>query len=170
MPKNVRAVWCGFLILAMAVELWGQHLKEIPAYALKRGDNAPPLKFEFVLQGPQPADVNWHNLRGKVVVLDLRKEDPIYPGNRFMIYALNPDSNVSIHVMWGVQKQNTVLAIGKSIFNRTSALDIGSLCLNYGGGGHKNAGTCQVANEDADRVQTELIERLTAGESIAAIH
>lgn len=101
-------------------------------------------------------------MNGKVVVLDLRKEDPIYPGNRFMIYALYPDSNVSIHVLWGVQKQNTVLAIGKSIFNRTSKTDIGPLCLKYGGGGHAAAGTCQIANDKAEQVLKEVIAQIQA--------
>ena len=101
-------------------------------------------------------------LQGKVVVLDLRKEDPIYPGNRFMIYALFPDSNVSIHVLWGVQKQNTVLAIGKSIFNRTSKTDIGPLCLKYGGGGHAAAGTCQVPNDKAEGILKDIIKQIQA--------
>jgi thiol-disulfide isomerase/thioredoxin len=70
MPKNRRGVWYFGLILAVAAELWSQQLKEIPPYALKRGDSAPPLGFEFMVQGPQPADVNWQNLRDKVVVLD----------------------------------------------------------------------------------------------------
>lgn len=99
---------------------------------------------------------------GKVVVLDLRKEDPIYPGNRFMIYALFPDTNVSIHVLWGVQKQNTVLAVGKSIFNRTSKTDIGPLCLKYGGGGHAAAGTCQIANDKAEAVLKEIVAQIQA--------
>ncbi len=59
--------------------------------------------------------------------------------------------------MWGLKKQNTVFAIGKSILNKTSKTNIGELCLNYGGGGHLNAGTCQVNNEEADRVEQELI-------------
>jgi len=101
-------------------------------------------------------------MHGKVIVLDLRKEDPIYPGNRFMIYALFPDSNVSIHVLWGVQKQNTVLAIGKSIINRTSKTDIGPLCLKYGGGGHAAAGTCQIANDKADAVLKEVVAQIQA--------
>jgi nanoRNase/pAp phosphatase (c-di-AMP/oligoRNAs hydrolase) len=101
-------------------------------------------------------------MQGKVIVLDLRKEDPIYPGNRFMIYALFPDSNVSIHVLWGVQKQNTVLAIGKSIINRTSKTDIGPLCLKYGGGGHAAAGTCQIANDKADAVLKEVVAQIQA--------
>ncbi|PIW27700.1 MAG: exopolyphosphatase [Rhodospirillales bacterium CG15_BIG_FIL_POST_REV_8_21_14_020_66_15] len=97
-----------------------------------------------------------------LVVLDLREEETIFAGNRFMIYALYPDANVSIHVMWGMQKMNTVFATGKSILNRTSNTNIGELMLKYGGGGHLNAGTCQVENEDAERVLGELIEQITA--------
>lgn len=98
----------------------------------------------------------------KLVVLDLREEDPIYAGNRFMIYALFPDCNISMHVMWGLKKQNTVFAVGKSIFKRDSRTDIGTLMLAYGGGGHANAGTCQVDNEQAETVKAELIARITA--------
>ena len=97
-----------------------------------------------------------------LAVLDLRKEETIYAGNRFMIYALYPDTNISIHVMWGMQKMNTVFATGKSILNRTSNTNVGELMLKYGGGGHLNAGTCQVENEDAERVLGELIDQITA--------
>jgi len=97
-----------------------------------------------------------------LVVLDLRNEETIYAGNRFMIYALFPECNISIHEMWGLQKQNTVLAVGKSIFNRTSNTNIGELMLKYDGGGHANAGTCQVDNDKADAVLTELIDRINA--------
>jgi len=96
-----------------------------------------------------------------LVVLDLRGEDVIYAGNRFMIYALFPQCRVSMHVMWGLKQQNTVFAIGKSIFDRTSPLDVGALCLRYGGGGHTAAGTCQVGNEAAEAVKSELIEAIT---------
>lgn len=96
-----------------------------------------------------------------LVVLDLREEETIYAGNRFMIYALFPDCNISIHVLWGLNKLNTVLATGKSILNKTSKTNIGELMLTYGGGGHENAGTCQVENEDTDRVLGELIEKIT---------
>src|SRR5690606_24498595 len=71
-----------------------------------------------------------------LVVLDLRNEDTIWAANRFLIYALFPQTNISMHVMWGRNKQNTVLAIGKSIINRTSQTKVGELCLAYGGGGH----------------------------------
>ena len=95
-----------------------------------------------------------------VVVLDLREEEVIYPGNRFMIYALYPETNVSIHKMWGFQKQNTVLAVGKSIINRSSSANIGDLMLNYEGGGHMAAGTCQVAHNISETVLEDIIESL----------
>lgn len=101
-------------------------------------------------------------VHGNLAVLDLRGEDTIFAGNRFMIYALFPDTNVSIHVLWGLNKQNTVFATGKSIVNRTSKTNIGELMLKYGGGGHENAGTCQVANDQADKVLGELIGKITA--------
>ncbi|MDR3438189.1 exopolyphosphatase [Telmatospirillum sp.] len=101
-------------------------------------------------------------VHGNLVVLDLRNEETIFAGNRFVVYALFPASNISIHVLWGVKKANTVFAIGKSIVNRSSRTDIGALCLSFGGGGHANAGTCQVDNGRADNVLTELIGRITA--------
>jgi nanoRNase/pAp phosphatase (c-di-AMP/oligoRNAs hydrolase) len=79
----------------------------------------------------------------KLLVLDFRKEDTIWAANRFIVYALFPQANISLHILWGKNKQNTVFAIGKSILNRTSKTDVGKLCLSYGGGGHNAAGTCQ---------------------------
>lgn len=98
---------------------------------------------------------------GNLVVLDLRREEKIWAGNRFYIYALYPNCNISIHCMWGKQKQNTVFAVGKSILNRTSRTDVGTLMLNYRGGGHPAAGTCQVDNRIADTVLEQLIEKIT---------
>src|SRR3954470_6840608 len=97
-----------------------------------------------------------------LVVLDLRDEQVIHPTNRFMVYAMYPDTNISMHVLWGLKQQNTVFATGKSIVNRTSRTNVGALMLEYGGGGHEAAGTCQVANEDAERVLGELIARINA--------
>lgn len=96
----------------------------------------------------------------KVVVLDLRQEDPIYAGNRFMIYALYPDCQVSVHVAWGFQKQNTAVMIGKSIVNKASSVNIGDICLSYGGGGHHNAGTCQLDNDKVDAELPNIIAKL----------
>jgi nanoRNase/pAp phosphatase (c-di-AMP/oligoRNAs hydrolase) len=97
-----------------------------------------------------------------LVVLDLRDEETIFAGNRFMIYAVYPQCNISIHMMWGFKKQNTVFAIGKSILDRSSETNIGALCLKYGGGGHHAAGTCQVPHEQCDKVLGELIAKINA--------
>jgi nanoRNase/pAp phosphatase (c-di-AMP/oligoRNAs hydrolase) len=100
-------------------------------------------------------------VHANLVVLDLREEKRIFAGNRFIIYALFPETNISIHVLWGLKKQNTVFATGKSILNRTSKTNIGTLMLEYGGGGHENAGTCQVDNAMAEDVLGALIHRIT---------
>ncbi|MCD8494184.1 MAG: exopolyphosphatase [Alphaproteobacteria bacterium] len=96
-----------------------------------------------------------------LVMLDLRNEDQIWAGNRFVIYALFPQCNVSIHALWGKNKQNTVFATGKSILNRTCNTHIGTLMLKYGGGGHEAAGTCQIDNLKAEQVLQELIAEIT---------
>lgn len=97
-------------------------------------------------------------INGNLVTLDLRREPTIWAGNRFVIYALFPQCNISMHILWGKNKQNTVLAIGKSILNRTSKTHIGKLCLKYGGGGHEAAGTCQVDNLKADASIKDIIK------------
>lgn len=101
-------------------------------------------------------------LHDKVVVLDLRNEEIIHAGNRFMIYALYPEAQISVHVAWGFRKQNTAVMIGKSIVNKVSEVDIGELCLLYGGGGHKNAGTCQLDNDKVDAMLPDIIQALNA--------
>jgi nanoRNase/pAp phosphatase (c-di-AMP/oligoRNAs hydrolase) len=97
-----------------------------------------------------------------VIVLDLRNEETIFAGNRFMIYALHPECNISIHVLWGLKQQNTVFAIGKSIIDRRAKTNVGELCLKYGGGGHEKAGTCQIETPRAEQVLKELIEKITS--------
>jgi nanoRNase/pAp phosphatase (c-di-AMP/oligoRNAs hydrolase) len=87
-----------------------------------------------------------------------------------MVYALYPECNISMHVMRGLQRQNTVFAIGKSILNRTSRVNIGELCLAYNGGGHANAGTCQVSNERAEAVGLDLIERIISWDEVHDPH
>jgi nanoRNase/pAp phosphatase (c-di-AMP/oligoRNAs hydrolase) len=101
----------------------------------------------------------------KTVVLDLREEETIYAANRFMIYALFPQCTVSIHVLWGLKQQNTVLAMGKSIIDRSSPLNVGELCLKYGGGGHQAAGTCQVENNWAERSLAEVVKTISEANS-----
>ena len=107
-------------------------------------------------------------LHGKLALIDLRDEEVIYAGNRFIVYALFPECDISAHVMWGVRRQNTVFAIGKSILDRGSPIDVGAVCLGYGGGGHEAAGTCQVANNRAEAVRVELVRVLSREEALAA--
>ena len=110
-------------------------------------------KFRMQLED---CSIMYNNL----IVLDLRDEEIIYPGNRFIMYAVNPEINISIHALNGFKNQNTVFAIGKSIVNRNSKTNIGELCLKYGGGGHAAAGTCQIDNDKAEIVLKELIEKI----------
>ena len=99
-------------------------------------------------------------IHGKVAVIDLRNEEVIYAGNRFMIYAMYPEIEISMHIAWGFKKQNTAVMIGKSIVNRNSKFDIGALCLSYGGGGHMNAGTCQLDNDKVDAEIPNMIAKI----------
>ncbi|MEZ4526276.1 MAG: exopolyphosphatase [Desulfobacterales bacterium] len=98
--------------------------------------------------------------RDKVIVLDLRNQEEIYTGNRFLMYSLYPEQNISIQVIWGLNRQNIVMTCGYSIINKTATVDVGALMLRYGGGGHRRVGTCQVPVEDADRVLEELVTEM----------
>ncbi len=100
------------------------------------------------------------NIHGSVGVIDLRNEETIYAGNRFMVYAMYPEIKISVHVAWGFKKQNTAVMIGKSIINKSSNVDIGAVCLAYGGGGHRNAGTCQLDNDIVDSELPNIIDKL----------
>ena len=101
-------------------------------------------------------------MHGKLAVIDMRNEEDIWCGNRFLIYALLPDCNISMHVVRGKGDKNTVFAVGKSIFDRSSQTNVGKLMLQFGGGGHRAAGTCQCDNAVAEETLAELIHRITA--------
>ena len=126
---------------------------------LRISDVAERVKLYFSHEEPfkrqvAEASVLHHN----ALLLDLRRLESIYAGNRFVKYALFPRANISIQVMWGFERRNTVISVGKSIFNRTSRVNVGSLMRRYGGGGHEAAGTCQVTHDAADRVIKELLK------------
>jgi nanoRNase/pAp phosphatase (c-di-AMP/oligoRNAs hydrolase) len=105
---------------------------------------------------------------GHVLVTDMRGVYPIPCGNRFMVYALNPDQNVSIWIVDGKANQNCVFACGHSIINRTSRVDIGSLMRRFGGGGHRVAGTCQVPYENSDATLHAIIDAMNSEEKVTA--
>ena len=97
---------------------------------------------------------------GNVGVIDLRDEEVIYCGNRFLAYALLPECNVSIHLLRSRQPGMTVLAVGKSVLSRTNPVDVGQLMLKHGGGGHSAAGTCQIPTSAADALVPAIVEAL----------
>ncbi len=99
-------------------------------------------------------------IKDNVLILDLRSQKEIYTGNRFIPYSLYPEQNISIHVMWGLSRNIVVMACGHSIINRTSNIDVGSLMLQYGGGGHKKVGTCQVPSDVADQILERLVAQM----------
>jgi nanoRNase/pAp phosphatase (c-di-AMP/oligoRNAs hydrolase) len=101
-------------------------------------------------------------VEGNVLFTDLRGVDPIYAGNRFLIYTLYPEQNISMWVVDGKNKVNCVITVGYSIINRTTQIDIGSMLLKYDGGGHKQVGTCQVSYDAADQIIKEIIEQCQA--------
>ncbi|MEZ7195541.1 exopolyphosphatase [Pseudodesulfovibrio karagichevae] len=101
-------------------------------------------------------------VHGDAVVLDLRRQEPIYCGNRFMVYTLFPECSISVRVIWGFKKQNVVLTVGHSILNRTSKVDVGALMLTLGGGGHRAVGTCQVPEAEVPETLEKVLARINA--------
>ena len=99
-------------------------------------------------------------INGNALFIDLRGEETIYAGNRFMLYTIYPEQNISVWVIDGRGKVNAAITVGYSIINRSATVDVGSMLLGYGGGGHPQVGTCQVPYEDADRIIAEIMEKI----------
>ncbi|QTA91008.1 exopolyphosphatase [Desulfonema magnum] len=99
-------------------------------------------------------------IRGNVIITNLMDQETIYSGNRFLVYAIYPDQNIELRIMWGKNKQNVVLTCGHSILNRTSRTNVGKLMLEYSGGGHKKVGTCQIPAQTWEQAREEIVERM----------
>ncbi|HSQ42898.1 MAG TPA: exopolyphosphatase [Fibrobacteraceae bacterium] len=99
-------------------------------------------------------------LNGSVAIIDLRNEETIWAGNRFLVYALFPQAQNSIHILWGLRRLNTVFAVGRSIVNPVSSVNIGKLMEQFQGGGRPFAGTCQVPHDQANQALHTLVESL----------
>jgi oligoribonuclease NrnB/cAMP/cGMP phosphodiesterase (DHH superfamily) len=97
-------------------------------------------------------------VEGNAIIIDFRGIKEIPVGNRFMEYVLYPEQNISIRIVDGRNKKFAMISIGCSIINRTSTVDVGSLSLKYGGGGHRKVGTCQVEYEAVDQVVNQMLE------------
>jgi nanoRNase/pAp phosphatase (c-di-AMP/oligoRNAs hydrolase) len=94
---------------------------------------------------------------GNVIVVDLRGVETIHAGNRFLMYTLYPEQNISVWIVDGRGKQNCAITVGYSITNRSATVNVGSMLLKHGGGGHTQVGTCQVPYEEADKVIADII-------------
>ena len=104
------------------------------------------------------------SLHNNLVVVDMREENVIYPGNRFMTYALFPECNVSLQIMRHPSGTKTTFIVGKSFIDRSLSIDVGRIMKANGGGGHLNAGTCEADNVNAENVMNTLIRALKYGE------
>jgi nanoRNase/pAp phosphatase (c-di-AMP/oligoRNAs hydrolase) len=102
----------------------------------------------------------YSKIDGNALLVDLRGVDTIYAGNRFLIYTLYPEQNISIWVVDGKNKLNAAITVGYSVINRTAVADVGSILLKHGGGGHHQVGTCQVPYAEADQVIAEILEKI----------
>ena len=111
------------------------------------------LKFKEMI-------IKYTSTNGNVIITDLRGVDPIYTGNRFMIYSLYPDQNISAWIVSGRGGHGCSAAVGYSILNRTCTLDVGALMLKYNGGGHKAVGTCQFSDENMESELPKMLNEL----------
>ncbi len=102
-------------------------------------------------------------VKGDVIITDLRNVDPIYSGNRFMIYGMYPEQNISAWIVNGKGGKGCSAAVGYSILNRTATIDVGKLMLKYGGGGHKAVGTCQFTDENMEIELPKMLDELILG-------
>ena len=99
---------------------------------------------------------------GNVIISDLRGVDPIYTGNRFLIYSMYPEQNISAWIVSGRGGLGCSAAVGYSILNKTSNVNVGSLMLKYNGGGHEKVGTCQFSDENMETDLPKMLEELKA--------
>jgi oligoribonuclease NrnB/cAMP/cGMP phosphodiesterase (DHH superfamily) len=107
--------------------------------------------------------VRHSRIEGDAILIDFQGVNEIPAGNRFLEYVLFPDQNISIRVVDGKNNEFAMISVGHSIINRSSSVDVGSMVLKYGGGGHKQVGTCQVKYEDVDRIVGEMLHLINAG-------
>lgn len=118
-------------------------------------------KYNYFAEFAELQIVRCSKIEKNLIITDLRNEEVVYAVNRFLVYAIHPEINISMNVQWNEEKTYAHIAVGKSIVDRSSNTNVGPLMLEYGGGGHMAAGTCHIKAEDVDRVIAELTERIT---------
>ena len=101
-------------------------------------------------------------LKGNVIYVDLRGVKDIPDGNRFLLFTLFPQGNISVRVSHDTQRENTTaISVGYNIFNKTSTVNVGELLQGYGGGGHRVVGSCRVPNDKAEQAIREIVAAVT---------
>jgi len=101
-------------------------------------------------------------VRNNVILLDLRDTEDLTDANRFLLYMLYGDGNISMKIAHDSQRvDTTAISVGYNIFNPTSTVNVGELLSNYGGGGHRVVGSCRVPDHDAERAIREILEHIT---------
>ncbi|MEM6453810.1 MAG: exopolyphosphatase [Acidobacteriota bacterium] len=99
-------------------------------------------------------------LIGNVVFTDLRRVSSLPVGNRFLVYTLFPESNVSVRVQFSQRLDAVMVKVGHSIFNRTCQTSVGELMSEYGGGGHRGAGSAPLDVLHADMKIYAILDAL----------
>ncbi len=97
---------------------------------------------------------------GNVVITDVRGLKNLPSGNRFLIYDLFPEADVSVRIADGHDGSYVSIQVGHSILKRTCRTNVGDLMSRYGGGGHEGAGTCQPKTLETKRVLREIVATL----------
>lgn len=166
------------------VEEWGKFAIDETAFKLGIIESMGSMTIDELMKSPDVAQrtevyfryeekyrkqlASTVNLYANIAVFDFRQCGSIYPGNRFIIYALYPQCNLSIQIKQETDNPVTTFSVGKSIINKSSEANIGELMYAYGGGGHRAAGACHVPNDEAGRVFDEIVERLMENETASS--
>jgi len=104
--------------------------------------------------------VQYSRLNDNVIFTDFRRVSEPPAGNRFLVYTIFPEANVSVRAQWGPGKKCVMVSVGHSIFNRSCKASVGELMSDYGGGGHRGAGSAPLPVMEAETKLLEIIESL----------
>ncbi len=122
-----------------------------------RGERILGLQERLRLQLLERAE-----LRGNVIYLDLRETEDLTDANRFLLYTLFPEGNISMKISRDPQRAHTTaISVGYNIFNTTSTVNVGELLSRHGGGGHRVVGSCRIPDGEAGRAVDEILRHIT---------
>lgn len=147
-------------LMAKMIDLIAQHPDD-PDTVLGDADVKQRIDRYFEMQKDFERITREHSrIERNVIITDLRGLAEMPTGNRFLVYTMFPQANIQVRIFDGRKGEFVVVAVGHSIFNRTSKTDVGRLMDQYGGGGHRGAGTCQLALSHAESKIRDIIETI----------